>query len=69
MRNVKIVSTGSYVPQKILTNQDLSKRVETSDEWIVSRTGIRERRVIAKGQTCSDLAFEASKSALQKAGL
>jgi 3-oxoacyl-[acyl-carrier-protein] synthase-3 len=65
----KIVSTGSYVPEKILTNHDLEKIVDTSDEWIFERTGIRERRVAAPKQTASDLAYEASKAALDAAGL
>src|SRR5687767_14318215 len=69
MRGATIVGTGSSVPDRILTNADLEKIVETSDEWIVSRTGIRERRIIAEGQDNSDLAVEASKRALEMAGL
>jgi len=64
--NVKILGTGSYVPEKILTNADLEKMVETSDEWITERTGIKERRIIGKNQNLSDLAFEASKKAIEK---
>ena len=64
-----IVGTGSYLPEKVLTNHDLSKTVDTSDEWIVTRTGIRQRHVAADGQLASDLALEASKSALAAAGI
>lgn len=63
------LGTGSYLPPKILTNQDLEKIVETTDEWIVTRTGIRERHVASPGTFTSDLAVEASKIALQRAGL
>ena len=48
-RTVSIVGTGSYVPEKVLTNDDLSRMVDTSDEWITTRTGIKERRIAAKG--------------------
>jgi 3-oxoacyl-[acyl-carrier-protein] synthase-3 len=65
--NVKILGTGSYVPEKVLTNSDLEKMVDTSDQWITERTGIKERRIIDKSQNLSDLAFEASKKALEKA--
>ena len=61
--------TGKYVPERILTNRELEQMVETNDEWIVSRTGIRERRIAAAEQATSDLAFEASKIALQAAGI
>ncbi len=64
--NVKILATGSYVPEKILTNSDLEKMVDTSDQWITERTGIKERRIIGKNQNLSDLAFEASKKAIEK---
>ena len=64
---VKILSTGSYVPEKVLTNFDLEKMVETSDEWISTRTGIKERRIIDKDQTTSDLAYNASIKAIEKA--
>lgn len=66
---VGILGTGAYVPEKILTNQDLEKMVETSDEWIVSRTGIRERRISGEHQAASDLAYEASLKALKAAGI
>lgn len=65
----RILSTGSYVPEKILTNFDLEKMVDTSDEWITERTGIKERRIASPEQATSDLAYEASVRALKKAGL
>ncbi|MEJ5227824.1 beta-ketoacyl-ACP synthase III [Thermodesulfovibrio sp.] len=65
----RVVSTGSYVPEKILTNFDLEKMVDTSDEWITERTGIKERRIASPEQATSDLAYEASLKALKKAGL
>lgn len=69
LRSVGILSTGSYTPEKVLTNADLEKMVETSDEWIVTRTGIRERRISAPDQAASDLAYEAAVKALAKANL
>ncbi len=69
MKYSRIIGTGSYLPEKVLTNADLEKMVDTSDEWIFSRTGIRERRIAAEGQTTSDLAFEATKKALDAAGV
>jgi 3-oxoacyl-[acyl-carrier-protein] synthase III len=65
----RIVSTGSYLPEKILTNHDLEKMIDTSDEWITERTGIKERRIADKSQAASDLAYEAAKIALERAGL
>lgn len=65
----RIIATGAYVPPRILTNFDLEKMVETSDEWIRSRSGIRERRLVEKGVTTSDLGAEAAKRALEMAGL
>ena len=67
--SVTIAGTGSYVPEKVLSNADLEKMVNTSDEWITSRTGIRERRIAADGQTTSDLATEAAKQAMADAGI
>lgn len=67
--NVGIIGTGKYVPDKVLTNQDLEQMVETSDEWITSRTGIKERRIASAEQATSDLAVEAAKNALKSAGL
>ena len=66
---VGILGLGYYLPSKILTNADLEKRVETSDEWIRTRTGIRERRIAAEGENTSDLSVEAAKAALNHAGL
>ncbi len=65
----RIAGTGSYLPQKVLTNDDLSKLVDTSDEWIAARTGIRQRHVAAEGETTSDLALQASLRALEAAGV
>uniref|UniRef100_A0A7V4E5P7 Beta-ketoacyl-[acyl-carrier-protein] synthase III n=1 Tax=candidate division WOR-3 bacterium TaxID=2052148 RepID=A0A7V4E5P7_UNCW3 len=66
---VKILGMGSYLPEKILTNADLEKMVETSDEWIVERTGIKERHIAAPEEATSDLAYRASLKALEKAGI
>ncbi len=66
---VKIIATGSYTPPKVLTNQDLEKIVETSDEWIMTRTGIRERHIAEPEVPTSDLACEAAKQALAMAGV
>ncbi|MHC5034734.1 MAG: beta-ketoacyl-ACP synthase III [Planctomycetota bacterium] len=65
----RITGTGSYLPEKILTNADLEKMVDTDDDWIVTRTGIRERHVAAEGEATSDLAFHAASEALSSAGL
>ena len=65
----KITGTGSYAPERVLDNIDLAKKVDTSDKWIIERTGIKERRVVETGQTNSDLCLEASKRALRAAGL
>lgn len=65
----EIIATGSYVPEKVLTNFDLEKIVDTSDEWITERTGIKERRIAGKDQAVSDLAYEAAISALKQAEL
>ena len=67
--NAGILGTGFYVPEKIMTNADLEKIVETSDEWIVERTGIKERRIAEDNQPMSDLALRAAKAALADAGL
>ncbi len=69
MIRARIKATGSYVPEKILTNLDLEKIVDTSDDWITERTGIKERRIADPKQAASDLAYEASKAALKNAGL
>lgn len=65
----RIAGTGSYLPEKVLTNKDLEKLVETNDEWIRDRTGIGERHMAADGENTSDLALQASKIALKEAGL
>lgn len=67
--SVIVRGCGSYAPEKILTNEDISKIVDTSDEWIVTRTGIRERRISADNQSTSDLAVEAVKRALAMANM
>jgi len=64
----RITGTGSYLPARVLTNKDLEDRVETTDEWIVSRTGIRERHIAAEGEFTSDLALHACRAALAAAG-
>lgn len=69
MKRIGIVGTGSYLPEKVLTNYDLEKIVDTSDEWIYTRTGIKERRVAAPDQAASDLAKIASERALEAAGM
>ena len=63
----KIISIGSYTPNNTVTNQDLEKRVDTTDEWIVSRTGIKERPIADDSQATSDLAYEAAKIAVERA--
>jgi 3-oxoacyl-[acyl-carrier-protein] synthase-3 len=68
MTRSRITGTGGYLPDKVLTNKDLEAIVETSDEWIVARTGIRERHIAADGQFASDLALEACRRALEAAG-
>jgi len=65
----KITGTGSYLPKKIRTNHDLEKMVETSDEWIATRTGIRERRIAGDQETGSDLGIHAAKAAMKEAGV
>jgi 3-oxoacyl-[acyl-carrier-protein] synthase-3 len=69
MRKVGLIGVGEYLPKRVLTNADLEKIVDTSDEWITSRTGIRERRLVDKGEATSDLAFMAAKEALVDAHL
>ncbi len=69
LRSSRIIGTGHYVPDRVLTNFDLEKMVETSDEWITTRTGIATRRIAAPGQACSDLALVAAERALEMAGV
>jgi 3-oxoacyl-[acyl-carrier-protein] synthase-3 len=66
---ISITGIGAYAPDRVLTNDDLSQMMDTSDEWIVERTGIRERRVAADDQALSDLAMPAAREALEQAGL
>ena len=66
---VCIAGTGSYLPEKVLTNEELSKIVDTTDEWIFSRTGIRERRIAAEGEFTSHMATKAAQRALEQAGI
>lgn len=68
-RKAKIIGIGSYLPQEIISNDDLSKTLDTSDEWIVSRSGIKRRHQAAEGEATSDLAVSAAKSALADAGV
>jgi 3-oxoacyl-[acyl-carrier-protein] synthase-3 len=65
----RIIGTGSYLPEKVLSNDELSRTVDTSDEWIYERTGIRQRHIVAQGQYTSDLALNASLKALEAADL
>ncbi len=65
----KVIGTGSYLPSKVLTNADLEKMVDTTHEWIYTRSGIAERRVAAQGEMTSDLAMQASRRAIEAAGI
>lgn len=65
----RITAIGTYLPEEVLTNADIEKLVDTSDEWIVTRSGIRERRIASDDQAASDIALPAAKQALEKAGL
>ena len=69
MKRAKIVGVGAYAPKRILTNAELEKMVDTSDEWIVQRTGIRERRIADPSEATSDLALRAAQQALERAGV
>ena len=69
MKPAKIIGTGSYLPERILTNADLEKMVETSDEWIVSRTGMRERRIASDAEFTSTMGIIAAQRAIEKAGI
>jgi 3-oxoacyl-[acyl-carrier-protein] synthase-3 len=68
-RGTKIAGTGMYVPDRVLTNRDLERMVDTSDEWILERTGVRERRIAAPDQASSDMALIAAQRALESAGV
>ncbi|MFC5077184.1 3-oxoacyl-[acyl-carrier-protein] synthase 3 protein 1 [Vibrio thalassae] len=65
----KILGTGSYLPSQVRTNADLEKMVDTTDEWIVTRTGIKERRIAAEDETVADMGYEASVKAIEMAGI
>jgi len=65
----RIIGTGAYVPERVLSNQDLEKMVETSDEWIVTRTGMKERRIAAPHEFTSDMGYHAARQAIEKAGV
>jgi len=67
--NSKIAGTGSYLPEKVLTNTDLEAMVETSDQWITDRTGIKKRHIVGDDQTTTDLAFLAAEKAIEAAGI
>lgn len=69
MIKTKILSFGSYLPAKVVTNEEISKTVDTSDEWIFTRTGIKQRHIAAENEYTSDLAYEAAKDALANAGV
>ena len=69
VRRSVVVGCGHHLPENVVTNADLAKRVDTSDEWIVERTGIRERRIAAEGETTSQLAIKAARAAIADAGL
>ncbi len=65
----RIIGTGGYLPEKVLSNQDLEKMVDTTDEWITERTGIKERRIAAEGENTCDLAEQAARRAIEAAGI
>ncbi|PCJ30575.1 MAG: 3-oxoacyl-ACP synthase [Gammaproteobacteria bacterium] len=69
MIHSKIIGTGSYLPKKILTNHDLESMVETSDQWIFDRTGIKERHIVAEDESTTDLAYHAAVNAIEAAGI
>ena len=69
LRRVKIASLGTYVPPRVLTNADLEQMLDTTDEWILKRTGVRERHIVEEGVASSDLGKEAALSALAGAGV
>ena len=64
MKRSQIIGWGSYLPKQILTNDELAQRIDTSDEWITSRTGIRQRHIAAEGENTSDLAVSAAQAAI-----
>lgn len=68
LKKASIIGTGMYAPERVLTNQELEKMVDTSDDWIVSRTGMKERRIAKDSESASDMGIEAAKKALEDAG-
>jgi len=68
-KKAKILATGSYLPEKILTNKDLENMVDTSDEWITTRTGIKKRRIAGEKESTSDMGAKAAQNAIKKAGI
>jgi 3-oxoacyl-[acyl-carrier-protein] synthase-3 len=69
MKHSRIAGTGSYLPERILTNAELERSIDTTDEWIFTRTGIRERHIVAEGEFTSDMAFAAAKKAIEAANI
>ena len=69
MTRAKIIGVGAYAPKRVLTNADLEKMIDTNDEWIVQRTGIRERRIVDENEATSDLAIKAAQQAIERANL
>ena len=67
MSYARIAGTGSYLPAKVVSNKDLEAKMETSDEWIVQRTGIRQRHIAAEGETTADLGEHAARAAMKDA--
>ncbi|MGH8533490.1 MAG: 3-oxoacyl-ACP synthase, partial [Gammaproteobacteria bacterium] len=64
MRYSRIIGTGAYLPERVLTNADLERMIDTSDEWIVARTGVRKRHIAAEGESTCDLAERAARLAI-----
>lgn len=69
LKSAVVKATGSYYPERVLTNSDFEKFLDTSDEWIITRTGIKERRIVAPGETNSDMSSKAARQALERAGV
>jgi 3-hydroxy-3-methylglutaryl CoA synthase len=68
-RYAQVIGVGSYLPERVMTNKEFESIVETSDEWITTRTGIRERRIVAEGESTSDLGVRAVSIAMERAGV